>query len=422
MDNVSEGMENYGGKIVAVETDLKKLGEYYLTVYIPPRFYITYFLDINQIKISIKCFFLFNSHPDDQTGEKSENATSELMSFKSDIQMLQRQLNDIAHRATSNQAALDELREVGEDMHSGHITLRGLLDSNANTIRTVNSTLTMYSTLINGLKADTERLHTGLQVQITEQSRSTVSINALNLTQAQQRNQIGVLQRSVEDTSQAVQKLKNDYQGLQQTARQTKADADWLREKVQNLQALAANNSALTRSNSESLDDMGSQLNSLTEQVQNASTVTEAHDQSLRELMDRQRDHGNAISAKFDGLEARLDSHESDMDRVTGNVSFTTQLLGAISTDLNGLRSCSETVTRHSDLLAGLNSSVAEARADGSELRTQQDELTARLDKEVSSLSLVMEEMKMVDTKHTQLITNFTILQGEEQLGLSRVS
>lgn len=330
---------------------------------------------------------------------------------------MQRQVNDIALRATSNQAALDELREVGEDVHNGHITLRGLLDSNVNTIRSVNSTLTAYSDLINALKADTERLHTGLQVQSTEQSRATVTIAALNITQAQQRSTISYLQKSVEDTSQAVQKLKNDYQGLQQTARQSKADTDWLREKVQNLQALAANNSALVRSNSEALDDMGSQLSTLSEQVQNASSITEGHDQSLRELMDRQRDHDNITSSKFDRLEARLDGHENDMDRVTGNVSFTTQLLRAISTELNGMRSCTEQVTRHSDLLLGLNSSLVEARADGAELRAQQDDLAARLDKEVGSLSMVMEEMKLVDTKHTQLITNFTILQGEVTTG-----
>lgn len=28
MDDVTEGMENYQGKIIAVETDLKKLGEF----------------------------------------------------------------------------------------------------------------------------------------------------------------------------------------------------------------------------------------------------------------------------------------------------------------------------------------------------------------------------------------------------------
>ncbi|XP_017569671.1 collectin-12 isoform X1 [Pygocentrus nattereri] len=374
MDSVTEGMENYGGKIMAVETDLKKL--------------------------------------DDQTEEKSENATTEILSFKAEIQTLQKQLNNIASTASTNRAALDELRLAGEDVQSGHVSLRDLLESNSNTIRNVNRTLNAYSNLIGGLKTDTERLQSELQEQIREQSQSIHSLNTLNFTQSQQRNLIGSLQRSVEDASQAVQKLKNDYQSLQQTARQTKVDADWLREKVQNLQALAANNSALARSNSDAIEDVASQLSSLSEQVQNVSTVTDGHDQNLRELMDQQRDHDNATSSKFDALEARVDQNEDHMDRITGNVSFTTQLLGAISADLNGLRGCAETVTRHTDLLLTLNSSVLEARTDSTELKAQQEELAARLDKEVSSLSIVMEEMKLVDSKHSQLITNFTILQG----------
>lgn len=32
MDNVTEGMQNYGGKINAVETDLKKLGNIRLNI------------------------------------------------------------------------------------------------------------------------------------------------------------------------------------------------------------------------------------------------------------------------------------------------------------------------------------------------------------------------------------------------------
>lgn len=316
-------------------------------------------------------------------------------------------------KASSNKAVLDELRLAGEDMQSGHLSLRDLLESNVNVISKVNHTLNSYSGLIDRLKTDTARLQTDLQVQANEQGRNTHSISTLNFTQTQQRSLISSLQRSVEDTSQAVQKLKNDYQSLQQVARQTKADADWLREKVQNLQALAANNSALTRSNSDSLEDVTSQLNSLSEQVQNASAITDGHDQSLRELMDLQRDHDNATSMKFDALETRLDRNEGEMDRITGNVSFATQLLGAISMDLNGLRTCAETVTRHSDLLLGLNNSVAETKSDSTELKAQQEELAARLDKEVSSLSIVMEEMKLVDSKHSQLITNFTILQGK---------
>ncbi|KAM9845335.1 collectin-12 [Aulostomus maculatus] len=374
MDNVTEGMQNYGGKINAVETDLKKL--------------------------------------DDQTGEKSVNATSEIKTFKSDLGTLQNQLNDIAARATRNRDMLDELHITGDDMQNSHISLQSFLKENAASVRGVNQTLASYNGIINDLQTDTARLQSEIQGQVKVQSQTQVSVSALNITQSQQRNLLSTLQKTIEDAGQAVQKLKNDYQGLQQTAKQTRSDTEWLKEKVQNLQILAANSSALARSNGDALEDLGAQLNTLASQIQNTSVLTEVHDQNLREIMDHQRDHDNTTSSKFDEMEARLDRHENDMDRVTGNVSFATQILGVISSDLNSMRSCAETVIRHSDLLLGLNNSLAEASADSKELRAQQDELVVRLDKEVSSLSVVMEEMKLVDSKHSQLITNFTILQG----------
>ncbi|KAM7400364.1 hypothetical protein PAMA_004857 [Pampus argenteus] len=374
MDNVTQGMQNYGGKINAVETDLKKL--------------------------------------DDQEGEKSINATSQIKTFMSDLEALQKKLNDIDNRATKNRNMLDELRMTGDDMQNGHVSLQSFLEVNAASLRGVNQTLASYSGIIDDLQTDTARLQSEIQDQVKVQSQTQVNVSALNITQSQQRNVLSMLQKTVEDAGQAVQKLKNDYQGLQQTARQTRADTEWLKEKVQNLQVLAANNSALARSNGDTLEDLGAQLSTLASQIQNASALTEGNDQNLRELMDHQRDHDNTTSSKFDEMETRLDRHENDMDRVTGNVSFASQLLGAISSDLNGLRSCAETVMRHSDLLLGLNDSLTEAKADSQEMRARQDELAGRLDKEVSSLSVVMEEMKLVDSKHSQLITNFTILQG----------
>lgn len=374
MDSVTVGMQNYGGKINAVETDLKKL--------------------------------------DDQAGALSVNATSEIKTFKSDLEALQNQLQHIDHRATSNSDRLEELQKTGHGTENKHVSLQSFMENNAVSLRGIKQTLSSYSGMIDGLEADTTRLQSEMQSQVKVQSQTEVAVSALNITQAQQRNLLSTLQKTIEDAGQEVQKLKNDYQILQQIARQTRADTEWLKEKVQNLQVLAANNSALTRSSGEALDDLGAQLSTLASQIQNTSALTEGHDQSLREMMDHQRDHDNVTSFKFDEMEARLDRHESDMDRVTGNVSFAAQILGVISSELNGLRSCAETVMRHSDLLLGLNGSVTQASADSRELRAQQDELVARLDREVNKLSMVMEEMKLVDSKHTQLITNFTILQG----------
>lgn len=353
---------------------------------------------------------------DDQAEVMSVNATSEMKTFKSDLEALQNQLQRIADRATSNSDRLDELRITGGDTESGHVSLQSFMENNDASLRGIKQTLTSYSGMIDSLEADTARLQSEIQSQVKVQSQTQFDVSALNITQAQQRNLLSTLQKTIENAGQEVQKLKNDYQILQQTARQTQADTEWMKEKVQNLQVLAANNSALARNNEEALNDMGAQLSTLASQIQNTSALTEGHDQSLHEMMDHQRDHDNATSFKFDKMEARLDRHENDMNRVTGNISFAAQILGVISSELNGLRSCAETVMQHSDLLVGLNGSVTQANADNRELRAQQDELTARLDTEVNNLSMVMEEMKLVDSKHTQLITNFTILQGEEYL------
>lgn len=374
VDSVSEGIANYGGKIIAVETDLKKL--------------------------------------DDQAGEKSENTTTEIQAFKNNIWSLQRQLSAVEERIHSDQVKLSQLQNVGSDIQNNQGSIQGLLDSNTATLHSVNGTLQSYGGIIGGLQDDTARLQRELQQQVKLQDQTLLSISSLNFTQAQQRGLIAVLQRSVDDTSQAIQKMRNDFQSLEQAARQSRSDTEWLRSKVENLQVMASNASALAKANNDSLDEVGSQLAFMGSQLQNTSSLADAHDQSLREILDQQRDFSNLTSTKFDRLEVRLDESEQSMDRVTGNISFTTQLLGAINLNLNDLRTCSETIGRHSDFLVNLNSTVTDVRTDATSLRSQQEELAARVDKEVSSLSIVMEEMKLVDTKHSQLITNFTILQG----------
>ncbi|XP_037613148.1 LOW QUALITY PROTEIN: collectin-12-like [Sebastes umbrosus] len=374
VDSVSEGIANYGGKIVAVETHLKKL--------------------------------------DDQAGEKSENTTTEIQAFKNNIWTLQRQLSAVEERIQSDQVKLSQLQSVGSDIQSNQGSIQGLLVSNTATLHYVNGTLQSYGGVIGGLQDDTVRLQRELQQQVKLQDQALLSISSLNFTQAQQRGLIAVLQRSVDDTSQAIQKMRNDFQSLEQAARQARSDTDWLRGKVENLQVMASNASALAKANNDSLEEVGSQLTFMTNELQNTSSLADAHDQTLREIMDQQRDFGNLTSTKFDRLEVRLDESEQSMDRVTGNISFTTQLLGAINLNLNDLRTCSETVGRHSDFLVNLNSSVTDMSTDAASLRSQQEVLAARVDKEVTTLSIVMEEMKLVDTKHSQLITNFTILQG----------
>lgn len=401
VDSVSEGIANYGGKIIAVETDLKKLGTY-LSLCKGSSETLKRWCGL-----ACKCSF-----SDDQAGEKSENTTTEIQAFKSNIWALQRRLSAVEEHVQRDQVKLSQLQKTGSDVQSSQSAVQGLLNSNTAALRFVNGTLQSYSGILESLQEDTGRLQRELQKQVKLQNQALLSISSLNLTQAQQRGLTAALQRSVDETSQAIERMRSDYHNLEQTARQTRSDTAWIQSKMENLQVMANNASTLAKANNDSLEDVETQLTFMTSQLQNTSSLAEAQDQTLREIMERQRDFHNFTSTKFDRLEVRLDELEQSMDRVTGNISFTTQLLGAINLNLNDLRTCSETVGHHSDFLLNLNSSVMDVRTDAASLRSQQEELAARVDKEVTSLSIVMEEMKLVDTKHSQLITNFTILQG----------
>lgn len=350
---------------------------------------------------------------DNQAGENSENTTTEMQAFKNDIWSLQRQLSAVEERMRSEQARLAQLESVGAEIQSSQGYIQGLLGGTAAALRSINGTLESYGGLVGGLQGDTGRLQREVQRQAALQDQALLEVGGLNATQAQQRGLIASLQRSVDDASQAIQKMRDDFQSLEQAARQARSDAQWLRGKVDALQGAAGNASAQARANSDGLEELGQQLALMAGEIHNASGLAEGHERSLRDILERQGELRNLSAAQFQRMEARLDAAEQGVDRVTGNVSFSTQLLGSINLRLNDLRGCSETVGRHSDFLLHLNGSVADVRTDAASLRAQQEELSARLDKEVSDLSVVMEEMKLVDTKHSQLITNFTILKGE---------
>ncbi|XP_078072206.1 collectin-12 [Mustelus asterias] len=379
MDTVTEGMEtsqkSYTEKLTAVETDLKKL--------------------------------------DDQSGVKDQSTSTELSKFKTDIQFLQNQLGDIADKASKNKVSLDMLQETEQSMTTNHNSLKSLLDSNSRSIRDINQTLLTYSSYITNLEQISGNLQNDMQRQSKSQSNTVVSLSQLNQTQVQQRDLFNALQRSVDGTSQSIQKIRNDWQALQQTVLQARKDTDWLKEKLQYLQLQAVNNSIMVIGNSDTLEDMNNQLNTLSNQMANISFMANIHEESLKDLQQYQKVHENRTSASFEQLEVRMDINERDISSIIGNISWTVQHLRSLTSNLNDIKTtCTNTLGQHADQIAILTTDMGNVRADSSLLKAQQGIIKARLDTEVGNLSMIMEEMKLVDTKHAQLIQNFTILQG----------
>lgn len=343
---------------------------------------------------------------------KLKNTSSELQMFRSGLSALRQKLDTVSTHVHSNAAVLKHLQSSAQNIHSLQTYLRSQLDAHSSTLRYTNATLVSTSARMPALQQDTARLQHELQMYVGSQRSLQFTVDGLNLTQMRQDMVAAALQRTVEAAAEAMQSMRSDSLALQRDTQLVSSNEDWLREKIHSLEGAEHNTSTQARSTVETLEELSTQLASVSNQILNLSAMGDLNSGNLRELLDQQREFGSRTSARFDQMEEQLDAEEEAVDMVTGNVSYATRMLGGVNGELGDLRSCSDTVGRHSDLLLSLNRSMAEARADGSTLRHQQDELSARLDKEIRGLSIIMEEMKLVDSRHSQLITNFTILQG----------
>ncbi|KAG9479009.1 hypothetical protein GDO78_012597 [Eleutherodactylus coqui] len=350
---------------------------------------------------------------DDQAGEKSVNTNSELSGVRSDILAIRQQLREITEKSSRNKDTLEKLQESSGLLDAKQSQMKSALDNNSLMINGVNQTLQVYNSYVSSLQQDTNSLQTNLQSQMQSSNILTMSISNLNLTQTQQRTVISTLQRSVDDTSQAIQRIKNDFQTLQQAVLQTRKDTDWLKERVQNLQSISANNSALVKANNETVEEMSHQLNNLGMQIENITSTVQSNEQSLKDLQDNRNEYENRTNIKFNYLEERFQKFEEDIVGIITNISYTAHHLRTLTSNLNDVRTtCTDTLGKHTEDIIQLNNSIASIQLDSSSLRTQQDTMRQRLDNEVANLSIIMEEMKLVDSKHGQLIRNFTILQG----------
>ncbi|XP_075684466.1 collectin-12 [Rhinoderma darwinii] len=350
---------------------------------------------------------------DDQAGEKSINTNTELSGVRSDILAIRQQLREITEKSSRNKDTLEKLQEASGLMDAKQSQMKSSLDNNSLMINGVNQTLQVYNSYVSSLQQDTSSLQANLQSQMQTSNILTMNISNLNLTQTQQRTVISTLQRSVDDTSQAIQRIKNDFQSLQQAVLQTRKDTDWLKDRVQNLQNIATNNSALVKANNETVEEMSNQLNSLGIQIENITFTAQTNEQNLKDLQDYHKDYENRTNVKFNYLEERFQKFEEDIVGIITNISYTAHHLRTLTSNLNDVRTtCTDTLSKHTEDLTQLNNSIANIQLDTSSLSTQQDIMRQRLDNEVSNLSIIMEEMKLVDSNHGQLIKNFTILQG----------
>lgn len=341
-----------------------------------------------------------------------KNTSRDLQTFHSGLSELRQKLAAASDSVNSNAAVLQQLRASSQNVLSLQEYLHSQLNAHVSALHSANATLFSVAANTPVLQQDTAQLQHNLQTHINAQRMLQLSIDRLNFTQMQQDTIAAAMQHTMETADMNTQSVYSDVLTLRRETQLVGSIEDWIKEKITNLEKAEVNASTHVSATAQGLVHVNMQLACISNQILNISTLSDGNAANLRELQEQQQDYSSRTSAHFGRMEERLDAAEEIVVRVTGNVSYTTWMLGGVNERLGALRSCSDKVGQHSDLLQNLNRTLAETQTDGASLKSQQDDLSVRLDKEVTSLSIIMEEMKLVDSKHSQLITNFTVLQG----------
>jgi hypothetical protein len=154
-------------------------------------------------------------------------------------------------------------------------------------------------------------------------------------------------------------------------------------------------------------------------QLDNVTSFMDEHEENMHDLQYHSKYYQNRTGERFITLDARMDSIEMEIDTISSSINATVSHVQSMYKYINiESTSCQTRMGSHTEDLQNLNNTVLLLMHLAVTLRQQYMLLSVRLDVDARNLSMVMEEMKLVDTHHTQLIQNFTILKGTAEMFL----
>uniref|UniRef100_A0A2K5E752 Scavenger receptor class A member 3 n=1 Tax=Aotus nancymaae TaxID=37293 RepID=A0A2K5E752_AOTNA len=188
-----------------------------------------------------------------------------------------------------------------------------------------------------------------------------------------------------------------------------------------NLQGLETASQRISQ-NSESMHDLVLQVMGLQLQLDNISSLLDDHEENMHDLQYHTRYAQNRTVERFESLEGRMASHEIEIGTIFTNINATDNHVHSMLKYLDDVRlSCTLGFHTHAEELYYLNKSVSLMLGTTDLLRERFSLLSARLDLNVRNLSMIVEEMKAVDTQHGEILRNVTILRGHTLFSHSRM-
>lgn len=336
-----------------------------------------------------------------------------------EIRKLQEELEGLQKMLLAQEVQLDQTSQAHELLSTTSSQISQEMGSCSFSIHQVNQSLGLFLAQVRGWQATTAGMDTTLKDLTQECYDVRAAVHQINFTVGQTAEWIHGIQRKTDEETLTLQKMVTDWQNYTRLFGGLRSTSAKTGEMIKTIQATLGASSQRISQNSESMHDLVLQVMGLQLQLDNISSFLDDHEENMHDLQYHTRYAQNRTVERFESLEARMASHEIEIGTIFTNINATDNHVHSMLKYLDDVRlSCTLGFHTHAEELYYLNKSVSLMLGTTDLLRERFGLLSARLDFNVRNLSMIMEEMKAVDTQHGEILRNVTILRGKGRGGL----
>uniref|UniRef100_H3D3T6 Scavenger receptor class A member 3 n=2 Tax=Tetraodon nigroviridis TaxID=99883 RepID=H3D3T6_TETNG len=349
---------------------------------------------------------------EDLSSTSNSSACQEVSLYSEEMRKLKRQFEDI-QRMIMGLEVFDQVSQTQKKLEdtSNHLTRN--MKNHMVSIKLLNQSLERYLDQVGSWNVVIEEMVEKMKSLTEDRFSIKATAEQINTTMVLSTMWIDALQRKSDEDSLVLQKMTGDWQNYSQTLSAMKANISSTAQNMRSLQtSLAVDQQKIAMSN-EMFYDLTQQMMNLQMQLDNITIFMDEHEENMHDLQYHSRYYENRTGERFSALDGRLNSIAMEIETMSSSINATVNHVQSMFKYINlESSSCQTRMGRHTEDLQNLNNTVLLLLNLAGMLREQNLLLNVRLDMDMRNLSMVMEEMKLVDNHHIQLIKNFTILKG----------
>ncbi|NXA22341.1 SCAR3 protein, partial [Ibidorhyncha struthersii] len=330
-----------------------------------------------------------------------------------EITKLQGELEEIQKMLLVQEILLDRTSQNHDLLSSTSNKITREVDNCSFSVRQVNESLGQFLAQVGGWQVATSQLDNSLKGLAEERYDVRAAMQQMNFTLGQTSDWIQVIQRKTDEETLTLQKIVTEWQNYTRLFSGLRATSSKTSELVKSIQGSIGAAVRQVGQNSEGMHDLVLQVMGLQLQLDNISSFLDDHEENMNDLRYHNRYTQNRTAERFETLEGRMTSHEIEISTIFANINATDSHVHSMLRYLDDVRlSCTLGFHTHAEELYYLNKSLSLVQGTTDLLRERYSLLSARLDFDIRNLSMVMEEMKVVDVRHGEMLKNITILRG----------